>query len=196
MRFWPRARASEPPPASKPPPCFCQSAPDLSQSLDPFWQSVASTIEYCGTRTDLERPRESLRGDDTRPRVPESDYFSAVSSVLWPKRTRGLAGPRQLSGGRLLLYFPDEETADGVAEEQTSGFFDVHDAPPWDTWVAMLDDAPGARGPYLVAWIPPIFLVRAQAGIDVNAMDCIAWLDDCDVALRELVARELTAASQ
>ena len=189
MRFWPRARASEPPPASKPPPGFGQSAPDISQSLDPFWQSVASTIEYCGTRADVERPRESLRGDDTRPRVLESNYFSAVNSVLWPKQRRERAERRQLSGGRLLLYFPDEETADGWSEDQTSGFFDIHDAPPWDTWVAMLQDAaPGARGPYLVAWIPPIFLARAQVGIDVNAVDCIAWLDDCDVALRELAA--------
>lgn len=189
MRFWPRARAPERPPASKSPPAFGQSAPDLSQSLDPFWQSVASTIEYCGTRADVERPREFLRGDDTRPRALESNYFSAVDRVSWPRQRRERAGPRQLSGGRLLLYFPDEETADGVAELETSGFFDVHDAPPWDTWVAMLEDAaPGARGPYLVAWIPPIFLVRAQAGIDVNAMECIAWLNDCDVALRELAA--------
>ena len=190
MRFWPRARAPEPPPG------FGQSAPDISQSLDPFWQSVASTIEWCTARADPSRPRESLRDDYAKPRVLEPSYFSAVHGVLSSRRGRKPGGPRQLSGGRLLLYFPDEETADGVAEEQTSGFFDIHDAPPWDTWVAMLDDAPGARGPYLVAWIPPIFLARAQAGIDVNAMDCIAWLDDCDVALRELVTCELAAASQ
>jgi hypothetical protein len=190
MRFWPRARAS------KPPGIFRQSALDHSQSLDPFWQSLAITIEWCSARADASRPRESLRDTHTRPRVLEPNYFSVGDDVLRLQGRRESGRPRQLGSGRLLLYFPDEEGTDGMSEAETEGFFDLHDAPPWDTWVAMLEDAAaGSRGPHLVAWIPAVFFARAQAGIDVNALDDIAWLDDCDVALRAILAREFANTS-
>ena len=38
------------------------------------------------------------------------------------------------SQGRLLLYEPLETVDDGAASASSQGFFDVEDAPPWDTW--------------------------------------------------------------
>ena len=84
--------------------------------------------------------------------------------------------------GRLLAYFPDENTSDGGAELASGGFFDVHNTPAWDTWVALFEDASG-RGPYLVAWVPPEWIDQVQAGIDVNPERCIEWLKDTDVTL-------------
>ena len=102
-----------------------------------------------------------------------------------------------LRGGRLLVYFPDAELADGAAEVESSGFFDVFNTPPWDTWVALRRDERGEdRGysVYLVSWVPSVFLDLASAGIGVNPEECILWLHDADVPLSaELRERGLIA---
>jgi hypothetical protein len=74
-----------------------------------------------------------------------------------------------------------------VAEQETNGFFDANNVPPYDTWVWMVrnvrtfDCSDGAAGEmeanYLVAWVPPDFVALASAGIDVNPEKCIRWLD-------------------
>jgi len=71
--------------------------------------------------------------------------------------------------GRMLIYVPEENVADGASEAVSSGFFDLYDAPPWDTWVAYSDRT-------LLAWVPPQLIGLAQSGIDVNPVDCIHWL--------------------
>jgi hypothetical protein len=72
--------------------------------------------------------------------------------------------------GRLLLYFPVENLADGAAQVASNGFFDVDNIPPWDTWVHYSDRT-------LVSWVPQILIPLAQAGIDVNPEECIRWSD-------------------
>jgi hypothetical protein len=88
----------------------------------------------------------------------------------------------------VLVYFPDDELACGAAEVESEGFFDVHNAPPWDTWLAMVkDDGRTERNPYLLAWVPDELVGHAQRGIDVNPEECIRWLEDCDVAMRQIL---------
>jgi hypothetical protein len=48
---------------------------------------------------------------------------------------QAITGRVSLLGGRLMVYFPDAALADGAAEVQSRGFFDVHNTPPWDTWI-------------------------------------------------------------
>ncbi len=92
-----------------------------------------------------------------------------------------------LEGGRLLIYFPDLDLADGAAEAESRGYFDVNNAPPWDTWIAMVMDAGGdEKYPYLVSWVPREFLSAVQKGIDVNPEQCIRWIEDADVELRRV----------
>jgi hypothetical protein len=93
-----------------------------------------------------------------------------------------------LRGGRLLIYFPDQELADGAAEVESRGFLDVNNAPPWDTWVAFIQHEKSAQS-HLISWVPPEFLPLADAGIRVNPEECILWLDDADVDLRKQLAR-------
>ena len=75
-----------------------------------------------------------------------------------------------LKGGRLLVYFPDADLADGAAEASIGGFFDVNNTPLWDTWVAMFRDAEGDESfaDYVVAWVPAVFVELAATGLDVN----------------------------
>ena len=46
--------------------------------------------------------------------------------------------------------------------------------------------ADGAKGEmeanYLVAWVPPDFILLASGGVDVNPEGCILWLDTLDDA--------------
>lgn len=77
--------------------------------------------------------------------------------------------------GRLLLYRPDDNLADGAAEVATYGFFDSNNVPPWDTWVAYVYEATGDN--YLVSWIPSQFVALAEAGIQANPERCVCWLD-------------------
>ena len=72
--------------------------------------------------------------------------------------------------GRLLVYAPDENLADGAAQHTSQGFFDGDNVPPWDTWVTF------SHG-ILVSWVPPKFVGIAQSGIDVNPEYCIWWMD-------------------
>jgi hypothetical protein len=72
-------------------------------------------------------------------------------------------------GGRLLLYSPEENVADGASQHASAGFFDVYDTPPWDTWVSYSDGT-------LLSWVPPQLVGMVQRGIDVNPVDCIRWL--------------------
>ena len=76
-----------------------------------------------------------------------------------------------LRGGRLLVYFPDAELADGAAEAESRGFFDAFNAPPWDCWVALLRDDRGedsSYSVYVLSWVPRVLLDLASAGIRVN----------------------------
>jgi hypothetical protein len=72
--------------------------------------------------------------------------------------------------GRLLIYVPSENVSDGASRYASNGFFDLHDCPPWDTWLHY-------SGGTLVSWVPEILVPLVQLGIDGNAVDCVRWAD-------------------
>ncbi|HEX7286493.1 MAG TPA: hypothetical protein VF532_09940 [Candidatus Angelobacter sp.] len=73
-----------------------------------------------------------------------------------------------LAGGRLLLYFPTENLADGAAEVASGGVLDVNNVPPWDTWVEYSSRT-------LISWIAPWLVSLVEDGIKVNPEQCIGW---------------------
>ncbi len=92
--------------------------------------------------------------------------------------------PKNLGDGRLLVYFPNNDLSCGGAEQQTKGFFDVNNVPPWDTWVAYIQDSRSIEfydTEYLIAWVPREFMTLADEGIVVNPEECIQWLKDTPV---------------
>ena len=72
----------------------------------------------------------------------------------------------ELAGGRLLLFVPAETLDDGAARYSSKGFFDVHNSPPWDTWIGFIDQ-------HVVSWVPPQLIELANAGVEVNPEQCI-----------------------
>jgi hypothetical protein len=151
---------------------------------------LAQATAWCTPRVDTSDPASSLRSDELRPWVLESDRAATVHQVLdsraqhvraaAPVRTRD-----HLRNGRLLLYYPDASLSDGAAEAETDGFFDVHNVPPWDTWLGLFRD--GSSDPsftdYIVSWVPGDLVPLVERGISVNPEQCILWLADAPVPL-------------
>jgi len=100
-----------------------------------------------------------------RPIVEE--VVSKRASLLASDSFNGAAS-RQ-SSGRLLIYEPTENVSDGASQVSSHGFFDLYDAPPWDTWVHY------ANSRELICWVPEALISLAQKGIDANPVDCIHW---------------------
>lgn len=124
-----------------------------------------------------------LRSADLRPslsiaaRLSESEQERLVAAVVKRRSSlvrgrvrerQSIAGP-DAGGGRLLIYIPEENLADGAAKYASHGFFDVDNVPPWDLWIAF-------SGGTLLSWVPPQLVELAQKGIEVNPESCIAWL--------------------
>jgi hypothetical protein len=99
-------------------------------------------------------------------------------ATLWINQTRfellkaagieTLKATDALSKIKLLVYEPLETVDDGAAEAASIGFYDLHDAPPWDTWFLYADRA-------VFCCVPKFSIPRAQDGIDANPVDCIHW---------------------
>ena len=166
----------------------------------PFERRLAETIAWCAPRARAEDPKHSLRSEELTPGLLARDRADMVRSVAQYRRgsARDIAvanGAESMRGGRLLIYFPDADLADGAAEVQSRGFFDVHNVPPWDTWIALADDKPAVTDPsfqqYMIAWVPHELIACATAGIDVNPERCIAWLDESNVGARRELERLL-----
>jgi len=97
--------------------------------------------------------------------------INANRSTLVRDRCIEVADPAVTgSKGRLLLYEPLENVADGASEFSSQGFFDIEDAPPWDTCFAYIKGS-------IVSWVPEAVVNQVQAGIDANPVDCIHWCD-------------------
>ena len=115
-----------------------------TQTLEQFHTRLAQAIYWCAPRADKLNPATSLRTEALRPRMLEENRSCAVNTVVYARELYGGADirkatiPHDLGGGRLLIYFPNSDLACGAAEQETAGFFDINNVPPWDTWVTYL----------------------------------------------------------
>jgi hypothetical protein len=103
--------------------------------------------------------------------------------------TIGLADAARLTaGGRLLVWERDTTIDDGAGQAETRGYLDESDMPPWDTWVAYVDDSEHAGG--LISWVPPIFVAAVDSAIRVNAYGALYWLRDSKLPFAEVLRSE------
>jgi hypothetical protein len=176
----------------------CQPFIAVGNSL-PIEVRLAETIEWCLALADPLSPKDSLRSEDLKPAFANSDnefFYDPQIRVyntwlLLDARSRLLeqdiapvCSYEDLKGGKLLAYFQDETVWDGASEAASMEFFDVLDVPAWDTWIGLFSEP---RGDFIVSYIPENFIDFAQAGIDVNCISCIEWLEDT----RTNLAKEL-----
>jgi hypothetical protein len=170
-----------------------------------FFRSLTETVVWCLRAGNVADPKTSLRTFE-----PKYDHLSSQhhqvfcvsldrSNHLRSIGQDDLVPVTDLRGGRLLAYFPDDTLSDGVAADESNGFFDDVNIPPYDTWVWMVQDVrtvaleDGAKrempANFLVAWVPPAFIELANKGILVNPEECIAWLDELDNSFTQTLRR-------
>lgn len=170
--------------------------------------SLAEAVLWCETNASLERPGQCLRqlpcpvdvgrlgllglGPRNLVGVVDGDRVRALRARKLNARWTG----RDSISGRFLVYFPEDDTADGGAESLSGGYFDVHNCPPWDSWVGFFDEvlmsggeAIGRRG-YLLAYVPSCLVALAARGVEANPERCICWLEDAGVTVGALLAGE------
>lgn len=123
----------------------------------------------------LSVPPLSELGIDAFVKAKRDSYQQAAESIkrkrsefLRDATTQPLEPAKAQTIGRLLLYEAMETVSDGAAEASSHGFFDVEDAPPWDTWFWHEDGR-------IFCWVPESLVSDAQAGIDANPVDCVRW---------------------
>ena len=144
---------------------WCSHRPFRSPALDP------SSI--------LDVPDWSHDSEPFEPWV-EKKYDSYRRAILWINDARSkslketgieiLNAMEALAKCRLLIYWPLETVTDGASEAGSLGFYDSHDAPPWDTWFFFADRA-------IFCCVPDFAVPRAQDGIDGNPVACIEWAE-------------------
>ena len=107
------------------------------------------------------------------------------------KRRGLLAGHAQVENetGRVLICEFDMSITSGESEEETKGFFDISDRPPWDTWMFCVQrkaTVPSSPEPFdldlLISWVPESLVGSVDAGIRINPYDCIYWASEADLA--------------
>jgi hypothetical protein len=155
---------------------------------------LRETTVWCSQHLDPAAPQTCLRPARLAPATLTRGRHTAVDDVCRWRRQDMLAQPKRETNspvlGRLLVYFPDAELTDGAAQAESREFFDVFNAPPWGTWVGYFEEKSSDRdrSSYLLAWVPFEFIPLAEAGLGVNPEECIVWLKDASVAVREIIA--------
>lgn len=167
-----------------------------TSSLDDFRRSLAATKAWCATVTDTSDPSERFRSPELRPSIDIGEHTDSLDLVrtavqhVIDQRFNHLAADRgagNLSGGRLLAFYPQVTISDGFAAIESDGFFDPANVPPWDTWIYFVDD-------FLISFVPQRFITNAECGLITNVEECIIWLSDVDHPfVRQLQTHELVA---
>jgi hypothetical protein len=114
--------------------------------------------------------------------------------MAWPETVRTVGDARlhrlgrswrrsldPLGGGQLLVYYPTPPHSRGAAQAVSQGYFDHRDTPPWDTWVAYVEEQAQS---YLIAWVPPEAMTLVEAALKAPRVS-LAWLEASDVTLND-----------
>jgi hypothetical protein len=81
--------------------------------------------------------------------------------------------PKQIRG-RLLVHGVMDTDSSGYPQDCSESFLDVHDCPPHDTWICLVDMN---RNALLISWIPEELCPIAERGIECCSMWCTDWID-------------------
>lgn len=137
---------------------------------------------------DREGRQSSFRTPALNPSLGEWPTAAEFGTALETMRLRrrallgGFEG-KALPPGRLLVCEVNESISSGESEAETSGFFDINDRPPWDTWIWQLRNV-GEEAVTLVSWVPRDLETVVGRGIDVNPYECIRWLTDAPLGIK------------
>jgi hypothetical protein len=162
--------------------------------IDDLATRLRETVNWCASQMERDARIDCLRDRSVAPQALSNSRWGSVSDVAHLRRqflSDRVAAKRWHAKGRLVIYYPDAEVTDGASEAASDAFFDLYDAPPWGTWVAYFEDpnasADSAYGAYLVAWVPEELVAQVEAGVEVNCVSAVVWLDQAEVRVRPIL---------
>lgn len=163
-----------------------------------LFSRLADTIVWCSGIVAESNLGPKMRSPELLPPLLHEGRDDAVCQVgltrhriIRQTTTTPRSTKPDMVGGRLMCYFPDADLCCGAAEQESEGFFDIYNTPPWDTWVGYFcDGIVRNRGYdcYLLAYVPKQLISLVAEGILVNPEQCIAWLEDAEVKLSSRLA--------
>lgn len=173
-----------------------------------FLSSLKDTIEWCKGKVDVGQPKVCLRSDRQREIIlshgedPDAIWISSqlIADVLIARGKIKQENVEKPLDGRVLFCAYDYTNHNGLTDDETDGYFDEHDSPPWDTWICEIPCNHGNSkksgygeswppnitsifsegGPeelILAAWVPSGFIDVVQQAIDIECCGMIFWAD-------------------
>lgn len=146
-----------------------------------FATALRETIAWSAPRINIDNPRWCLRSESPRPpndnwRENNPGLFNEPEYIQYVSVTRSrLLAAHDLDAsatnraGRLLIVDYNNSNHNEATEDESNGFFDWADNPPWDLWVCELDDT-------LVCWIPAVFVDVVDRSMQVECMEMLHWV--------------------
>ena len=146
-----------------------------------FSTALCETIAWATPRIDATNPCWCLRSEELRP--PKNDWeqgnpglfneLAYIQHVITVRAqllaNQGLDSSAGTPDGRLLIVDYNDTNHNEATEDESNGFFDWADNPPWDLWVCDYTDK-------LVCWIPHVFVDVVDRSMLVECMDMLHWV--------------------
>lgn len=159
----------------------------LSQPNTLLATRIAQTIAWCGKPSTYKLTDTPLRTYAIQARAFHQGGDDMVCDVgrqrqqaLQWQSISDLEQYRDLAGGKLLLYFPQHDLEDGMAEIESQGYFDRHSTPPWDTWIAFGQVSTASSQMALLAYVPAKYVEVVEFCLGLHGGVCLRWLGDGD----------------
>lgn len=151
-----------------------------SHTTTEILSAIQEANAWCQYHWNTSEPRSSLRSLNLLPNLFDEDHYHSVNQVISSRKYAikelGLNLDDQfLNQGKILIYEPDSNIADCLSEEETNGYFDPYDCPPWDTWVGYITINIDQR--YVLSWVLNEIVPIVNAGFEINPVECFYWLD-------------------
>ncbi|MDB4766154.1 hypothetical protein OAG71_00555 [bacterium] len=158
---------------------------------------IGETVAWTRHILTVENARPSMRTPEISPQLLHSGYDDVICDVGSNRRYK----LQQLNidempinhashRGRFLCFFPDANLTDGAAEQETDGFFDAYNNPPWDTWVGFFNDRHQesiSYRCYVLCFVPHDLIPLVDRGIIVNPEECIQWIESTDLVIGSIL---------
>ncbi len=150
----------------------------------PLLYLLAEAAAWCLPRARLMDAAHCLRTPLLRPPAFPDAGPSAVDALVRARRQR-VPHPlplRPLPAGRILAYLSQAAPPDVALVDHSRGYFDSAGSPPWDTWLAVLEQQPPHTSPAtyeVLSFVPVAFLGLVTRTLARVPVPCLAlWEGD------------------
>lgn len=155
-----------------------------------FRTRLCETIRWCEPLATLNNLRSCLRSEEFKStlklepdsidiwvdRLQVEQLVAARANKLSKLQTQQALVGESAFSGRLLAHLMDYSNHNGLSDDESKGFFDTNDTPPWDTWIDVVS-CDSLYDDILVSWVPQDFVHFVDRGVEAECMGMLSWCD-------------------